>query len=62
MAQCHDPHAIKFFAEQQVIDEFFKIGAPPPAGIEVESLGMSFHLKAYLLEFRPRIVTQRIAD
>lgn len=62
MAQCHDPHAIELFVEQQMIGKFFKIGASPAAGIEMKTLGMSFHLMAYLFEFRPKIVTQRITD
>lgn len=62
MAQCHNPHAIEFFVEQQVIGEFFKIGASPAAGIEVESLRMRYHMAAGLLKFSPEIVTERIAD
>ena len=53
VAQCHDPHTIGFFVKQQVIGKFFKIGASPAAGIEMKTLGMCFHLMAYLLEFRP---------
>lgn len=59
MAQCHDPHSIKCFAEQQVVGKFLKIGASPAAGVEVETLGMRFHLAAELLEFRPEIITER---
>jgi hypothetical protein len=62
MAQRHDPHTVEFFLKQQVIGKFFEIGASPAAGIKVETLGMSFHLKAGLLEFRLQIVTERIAD
>ena len=62
MAQGHDPHAIEFFAEQQVIGEFLKVGASPAAGIEVETFRMRFHLAASLLEFSPEIITERIAD
>ena len=58
MAQRHDPHAIEFFVKQQVLGEFFKIGASPAAGIKVEPLGMGFHGMTYLLEFRPEIVTE----
>ncbi len=61
MAQCYDPHAIEFFVEQQMIGEFFKIGAPPAAGIGVKTFWMGFDLSAGMLEFGPEIVTERIA-
>ncbi len=62
MAQRHDPRSIEFFVEKQVIGKFFKIGASPTTGIEVETLGMSFHLQAGLLKFCPEIITECIAD
>jgi hypothetical protein len=62
MAQCHDPHAIEFFVEQQVIGELFQIGASPATGIEVKTLGMRFHMESGLFEFRPKIVTESISD
>jgi hypothetical protein len=51
MAQRHDPHTVEVFVKQQVIGKFFDIGASPAAGIKVETLGKSFHLKAGLLDF-----------
>ena len=56
MAKRHDPHAIEFFIEEQVIGEFFKIGTTPATRIEMKTLGVCFHLEADSLEFRPKIV------
>jgi hypothetical protein len=45
-----------------MIGEFFKIGASPTTGIEVETFGMHIHLAAGLLEFCLEIVAERIVD
>jgi len=62
VAQRHDSHAIEFLVKQQVIGKLLKIGASPATGIEMMTLRISFHLEADFLKFRPKIVTQRIAD